>query len=432
MMLQRVQPALPRGRPVFSLSAADDVLDCCVSRRLALPGFAEPVRDAVLEVDAVGRIASIRGGRDRDAIDLGHVAIVPSLVNAHVHLEFSDLRTPIEPSQRFSSWVRNVVAHRRSRTESVAPILRRGTAETCRTGTIAAGEIATVAPEYYDGCSIDLTLFKEIIGPLPQNWPALVEQAEAHLQCASGDTRNSFCRGISPHAPHTVPQELFEQLIEVAVDHHSPVAVHLAETAEELELLRSGKGDLVEMMRLAWTLGRGVSSRKPATTRLASRTCSSFTRARRSWQLSRRGGARIHRGTFESDARLLPANARVLRASAASVSEGARSRRTGRHRNRRSQFKPRSRSVARSGISECAAPRPRFCYDSGPGHEGRSRGSGRRRTPRSADRRSASEFPRNSARRRSDSDRVPDLFAVPQPQLRVFRDGIELDSFSPG
>lgn len=212
------------------------------------PVCAEPIRDAILEVDPAGRIASIRSGRDRDAVDLGHAAIVPSLVNAHVHLEFSDLATPIGPPQRFSNWVRNVVAHRRTRAEPVAGILQRGTTESLRTGTVAAGEIATFAAEYYDSVPIDLTLFREVIGPLPQNWPALVDHAEAHLRGHSG-AADHFRRGISPHAPHTVPQALFEQLIDIAIERRAPVAVHLAETAEELQLLSSGQGDLVDMMR---------------------------------------------------------------------------------------------------------------------------------------------------------------------------------------
>jgi cytosine/adenosine deaminase-related metal-dependent hydrolase len=55
--------------------------------------------------------------------------------------------------------------------------------------------------------------------------------------------------GLSPHAPYTVPQELFERAIGLAVRHAAPVAVHLAETAAELELLATGTGELVEMMR---------------------------------------------------------------------------------------------------------------------------------------------------------------------------------------
>jgi cytosine/adenosine deaminase-related metal-dependent hydrolase len=233
-------------------STVDDTMTSSIVAYRAdwlFPACAEPIRDAVLEVDAAGQILSIRSGRDRDAIDLGRVAIVPSLVNPHVHLEFSDLATPIGPPQQFTNWIRNILAHRRARVELVEDIIRRGTREAHRTGTVAAGEIATVPTECYRFDGLELTLFREFIGPLRQNWPALIEQAEAHLHPQSREGAANFRGGISPHAPHTVPRALFEQLIGVAVKHEAPVAVHLAETAEEMEMLRSGAGDLVEMMR---------------------------------------------------------------------------------------------------------------------------------------------------------------------------------------
>jgi cytosine/adenosine deaminase-related metal-dependent hydrolase len=245
---RRIQPALRL--------ACHSAVCCPVSSSIVayradwlFPVCAEPIRNAVLEVDAAGRIASIRSGRDRDAIDLGQVAIVPSLVNPHVHLEFSDLTKPIGPPQQFTNWIRNILRHRRSRVEPLPKILHRGATEAHRTGTIAAGEIMTAPSSYYGGIAVDLTLFREFIGPLQQNWPVLIHLAEDYLDLRTRDGAVNFTRGISPHAPHTVPSGLFEQLIGVAVKHDAPVAIHLAETAEEMEMLRSGAGDLAEMMQ---------------------------------------------------------------------------------------------------------------------------------------------------------------------------------------
>jgi aminodeoxyfutalosine deaminase len=396
------------------------------------PVCAEPIRDAVLEVDDDGLIASIRSGRDRDAVDLGRVAIVPSLVNSHVHLEFSDLRTPIGPSQRFSNWVRNVVGHRRSRTESVAHILRRGTAETHRTGTVAVGEIATVTPEYYDGSSVDLTLFREIIGPLPQNWPALVEQAEAHLLCSSSDAGGSFRCGISPHAPHTVPQELFEQLIEVAVDHDSPVAVHLAETAEELTLLRRGTGDLVEMMR---SLGLWDAESHPAGRRPLD------------WlrELARVSRGLVVHGNYLDEEELdfiaahpnltliycprthayfghPPHPFRKVLEAGGRVALGT----DGRSSNPDLDLWREAEFLSARHPDLGSATMVDLVTRAGADALGVAERHGVLTAGRPAN------FLAIPLADDLDSDRVPDLFAVPQPQLRVFRDGIELDSFSLG
>lgn len=212
------------------------------------PVCGPPIRDGVVEIAADGRIAAVRTGRDRDAVDLGGCAVVPGLVNAHVHLEFSDLAAPLGPVRPFSQWVRNVVAHRRRRVESTEAIVQRGLNELAANGTVAAGEIATSddVAAYANG-GVDVTVFRELIGPLPEQWPALLAAAERHVavQPAAPNLRH----GLSPHAPYTVPQELFERAVELSVQYDAPIAAHLAETAAERELLADGTGELVAMMR---------------------------------------------------------------------------------------------------------------------------------------------------------------------------------------
>ena len=217
--------------------------------RWLFPVNAPPIAEGILEIDANGRIAAIRQGRDSDAIDLGNVAIIPALVNAHAHLEFSNLKSPVSPAWPFPQWVERVVAIRNSRTASVDDILRQGLREIRHGGTLVIGEIATSGFEPYlaQEAFVSLCLFREIIGPLAENWPDLLAQAESHLaECAS---HPGISGGLSPHAPYTVPQELFERIIQLAIKKHAPVAVHLAETASERELLAAGQGELVEMMR---------------------------------------------------------------------------------------------------------------------------------------------------------------------------------------
>lgn len=225
------------------------------------PVSSAPVRHGVIELDVAGQIVAIRSGSDRDAIDLGEVAVVPATVNAHAHLEFSDLAAPVGPPRPFPTWIRNVVAHRRARTEPVDALIRRGFDEVARTGTALVGEIATSddARAYRDP-GPDAVVFRELIGPLPESWPAVLAAAEGALDGTSGTLesdgiqsvgflRGRIVPGLSTHAPYTVPQQLYERLVDLAARRHAPVAVHLAETAAELDLLATGTGELVDMMR---------------------------------------------------------------------------------------------------------------------------------------------------------------------------------------
>ena len=74
-----------------------------------------------------------------------------------------------------------------------------------------------------------------------------VRIAREHLQRdCSGP---SAIPGVSPHAPYTVHPDLFSSVVRVAARHSAPLAVHLAETREELELLAHGTGPLTDMLR---------------------------------------------------------------------------------------------------------------------------------------------------------------------------------------
>ena len=67
-----------------------------------------------------GRIARVgeAGGRaPASARDLGRVAVLPALVNAHTHLELSWLRGRVPPAATFMDWIKQVFATRGARAE---------------------------------------------------------------------------------------------------------------------------------------------------------------------------------------------------------------------------------------------------------------------------------------------------------------------------
>lgn len=108
------------------------------------------------EVVAVGDFKKIK--RDLsisnfDIVDLGDGIIVPGWVNAHTHLEFSDIEKPLGfPGIKFTDWIRKIVNQRlesnrlKSETNSISRkslAIKRGLLETRQSGTQAIGEIAT-------------------------------------------------------------------------------------------------------------------------------------------------------------------------------------------------------------------------------------------------------------------------------------------------
>lgn len=234
-----------------------------VRARYLFPGDRPPVRDGCL-VMREGKILEV--GHEPAGIhyDLGEALIIPALVNAHTHLEFSQLAQPLqEPGTSFTDWLRSVVRWRRKQAATTPGVdwrtaaIQQGIQECARTGTAAVGEIATMpmtSGTYPDSmCGV---VFFELLGLAPDREPQLLQAAHKFTQLPSPwlathpakTAQMRLAPGLSPHAPYTVSLSLLEGLVSIARARHVPVAMHLAETREELELLAAASGPFVRLL----------------------------------------------------------------------------------------------------------------------------------------------------------------------------------------
>ncbi|HEY4313287.1 MAG TPA: amidohydrolase family protein [Pirellulales bacterium] len=193
------------------------------------------------------RIVSVSPRPTADCIDLGNVAIVPGLINAHTHLEFSDCRQPLGQSgMPLPDWLRMVIAARRDAGGNTSAAIAAGLAESLRAGTTTLGEIATDGwtAESLATAPLDLVAFYELRGLLAERVPERLAAAEylVELAAAARHDHTDWHAGLSPHAPYSVHPELLVGLVRLANERRLPVAMHLAESREELELLAAGSG----------------------------------------------------------------------------------------------------------------------------------------------------------------------------------------------
>ncbi|MFP6768458.1 MAG: amidohydrolase family protein [Planctomycetaceae bacterium] len=209
--------------------------------RLLVPLDGPPIPDGVLEVSE-GRISAVFAGPDPSATDLGDLALIPGLINAHTHLEFSGLPKPLPAPDGLVPWIRDVVAVRRQRPVRSDPV-RAGLDELQACGTAAVGDIATDNPtsNQFSPSDPSCVVFREIIGLRSTLRSARLALARDFLTEACPD---DCLRGISPHAPYSVHPDLFGDLVGLANTHDAPLAIHLAESPEELQLLATGSGPL--------------------------------------------------------------------------------------------------------------------------------------------------------------------------------------------
>lgn len=184
----------------------------------------------------------------RADIELPGQVLMPALVNAHTHLEFSELTEPFPAGETFADWIRQVVAWRRQRDEDPSAhrrALEAGWLESQQAGVGLVGDIATDdlnsnSPFAPESC----LRFLEFISLNPDDGAKQLRRANQFLE----QTPASLA-GLSPHAPYSVAFELVAELAQLAKRQAAPIAMHLAETEEELQLLSEQSGPLFEMLR---------------------------------------------------------------------------------------------------------------------------------------------------------------------------------------
>lgn len=224
-----------------------------------LPIAGRPIHRGAIAVNGQ-RIAAVDDHRPADATDLGSVAIMPALVNAHTHLELSYLRGAVPPSETFLDWIGTIMAARRQYPDPADPRIvdaaRVSIADARASGTGLLGDISNtlVTVPLLRDMSMPAAVFYELLRFNAADPDSMVRDARARADAlsADGDVRVS----LAAHAPYSVSPGLFAA-IRVDLDAHPGhvSSVHLGESAEEVEFLKRGTGPWRTMLeRLGvWT-----------------------------------------------------------------------------------------------------------------------------------------------------------------------------------
>jgi cytosine/adenosine deaminase-related metal-dependent hydrolase len=224
--------------------------------RAVFPVDRPPIEHGFVTIDGRRIVAVGTDAASNDVTDLGAVALLPGLVNAHTHLEFSYLSRPLGAAgMPLADWIRLVIAERGRGDYQREDAIAAGLRESLRHGVTTIGEIAAggMTTAYGD---MEVTAFVEVIGfSRARANSALAAAVERIDEFQRAGNRSRL--GLSPHAPYTVSPELLRSLIALAHERHLPVAMHVAESVDELELLHSGTGRFQELLdeRSMWNEG---------------------------------------------------------------------------------------------------------------------------------------------------------------------------------
>ncbi len=202
-------------------------------------------------------------------VDLGRVAIMPGLVNAHTHVELSWMWGRVKPRASFGEWVSDLLALRAAAAHDGTQELTAMTDAVKmleESGTAAIGDISNTlgSIEPIAHSQLHAVVFRELLGFSLPNPDAVVAQARAEI-----DRRPPFPRirlALAPHAPYSTSPGLFRTIAQDAATHRTLTSVHLGESREELQFLQEGTGpfrDLLERIgrwNPAWQPPGGAGS----------------------------------------------------------------------------------------------------------------------------------------------------------------------------
>ena len=188
--------------------------------------------------------------------DLGEVILLPGLINAHCHLDYTMMRGAIFAGESFSAWIQRLNAIRRSLDQSdYLEAIAQGLEELREWGCTTV---------------LNIESFPELVPFLPSSplrtwWFLEVMDVRSRLQSGealagairffeqAGEGMGGF--GISPHAPYTASSDLYSLVKLYGEKYRLPICTHLSESEEEMAMFARRDGALHDFLH---TIGRSM------------------------------------------------------------------------------------------------------------------------------------------------------------------------------
>jgi cytosine/adenosine deaminase-related metal-dependent hydrolase len=198
----------------------------------------------------IGSYHSINHGRLEKVYDFGDAVILPGFVNAHTHLELTNIHGQVKRTGNLTDWLMQLMKFRDWNKQSIERATSRGIAMSL------GGGVSTVADITNSGWSVKTLkrspirklVFHEAIGFNLSRTLTFVVIARLLAKLYTVRSDNLLTLGISPHAPYSVSANLYRQCRRLARLKKVHLCTHLAESQSEYEFLMSGTGAFRDML----------------------------------------------------------------------------------------------------------------------------------------------------------------------------------------
>ena len=207
-----------------------------LAAKWVLPVSAPPIENGVVEIS--GSTITAVGRHGTADIDLGDVVLLPGLINAHCHFDYTHFAGRIPYRGSFTDWIHDIVALKAQQTlPEFSEGIQAGIKLALQTGTTTV---------------VNIESFPELISQIPRPplrviWcPELIDLNQIIHVLPEGSG------GLSPHAPYTASAELYRRCAQSG----RFMTTHVAESLDEDAMFRQGRGALYDACR---SLGRPMT-----------------------------------------------------------------------------------------------------------------------------------------------------------------------------
>jgi len=222
-----------------------------------LPVSRPPIEDGAVRLIG-GRIAAVGRWRDlrphrltASVVDLGEAVLMPGLVNAHCHLDYTQMAGCLPPPRSFSDWISGMLALKSSWSYSeFAESWIAGARQLLQSGVTTVADIEAMPellPEVWQTTPLRVISLLEMTGIQSERPPHLILR-DAVLKIKSLP-RGLKSAGLSPHAPYSTTPDLLALAAMQARWKGWLVSTHVAESSEEFEMFMHRRGPMFEWLR---------------------------------------------------------------------------------------------------------------------------------------------------------------------------------------